>query len=90
MPVDVSQAAWRPLGEGVVVEPGTSMPLRMVGRTGTACGSDAKPVDEGGSVGTDRFVDLSWTVLGLPREASPAAPWSVLFEGPLGCPAPVS
>jgi len=90
VPVDAAQTAWRAVGEGVVVEPGVSVPIRMTGRLATACGSATPPVEAGGSIGTDRLLELLSTVLGLPREASPAAPWTVLVDGPLGCPAPTS
>ena len=90
VPVDATQTAWRSVDDGVVLDPGRSMPIRMTGRLATACRSAAPPVEAGGSIGTDRLLELSYEVLGLPREASPAASWTVLLDGPLGCPAPTS
>ncbi len=90
VPVDTSQTTWRSVGQGVVLEPGWSMPVRMTGRFATACGSATPPVDAGGAIGTDRLLELDYTVLGLRRQASPTTSWTVMFEGPLGCPAPTS
>ncbi|MEJ5867162.1 hypothetical protein WDV85_05320 [Pseudokineococcus sp. 5B2Z-1] len=88
VPVDATETAWRAVGEGVVLEPGRSLPIRMTGRLSTACGSPAPPVEAGGWTGTDRLVHLRYDLLGLPRRADPATWFTVALDGPLGCPAP--
>ncbi|MEJ5943883.1 hypothetical protein WDZ17_01060 [Pseudokineococcus basanitobsidens] len=87
VPVDPTQAAWRSLGDGVVVEPGRSLPVRLVGRVATACGRPGAPppYEAGSSAGTDQLLDLRYEVLGVPRRSSPTASWTLSLDGPFGC-----
>ncbi|ROP44967.1 hypothetical protein [Pseudokineococcus lusitanus] len=78
--------AWRPLGEGLTVPPGTSWRVRVVGRFDTAC-DDGPSVMTDGHVGTDQVVDVDYSVLGVPRHTSPTMSWTATMVGPftLGC-----
>ncbi|MEJ5867183.1 hypothetical protein WDV85_05425 [Pseudokineococcus sp. 5B2Z-1] len=79
--------AWRPLGDGVVVPPGLSWRFRVTGRLDAVCDHGSHDVPDAGSVSTDQPLDVDYTVLGVPRQATPTMSWTISLVGPftLGC-----